>query len=174
MSPIESVIMDKNNHGRSPTSKPTSPTSPDPVASPGISDAEPWTGLYECAWFRSLVWLIYLLSLATAANVLAWFPWGDGSYDLKDNIGIFILSYLAWFGFDLAVLLFFTVTSLSICHAQDTSDFRWTWRAQTRPNRYLSKWTKLIRRTLLIVAVSILTASSATFGSYFLLDPSPK
>ena len=145
MSPIESVIMDKNNHGRSSTSEPTSPTSPDPGASPGFFDAEPWTGLYECAWFRSLVWLIYLLSLATAANILWIFPLGDGSYDLKENIVYFIASYAAWFGVDFAVLLLFTIASLSLCHAQDNSDFRWTWRATTRSNGDRSK---LIRRII--------------------------
>lgn len=169
MPPIESVIMDKCNHGRSTTSEPTSPTSADPGASPGFSDAEPWAGLYECAWFRSLVWLIDLLSLATAANILWIFPWGGGSYDLKDSIGSFILSYLEWFGFDLAVILLFTITSLSLCHAQDNSDFRWTWKAETRPNRCLSKCEKLVRRTLLIIAVPLLTASSAAIGFLIVL-----
>ena len=163
LSPIESVVMDKN-YERSLTSASTSLISLDPVSSPESSNAEPWTDLYKCAWFGSLVWLIYLLSLAAAANVLWLFPVGDASYDLKENIGVLIQYYLAWFGFDLAVLLLFTIISSSLCHSQDTSEFRWTWMAKMRPNRRPSKRTKLIQTTLLIFSVLILTASSAAFG----------
>ena len=156
LSSAESVILDRKNSGRLPASASTHPES-----NPGSSSVEPWTNLYDCEWFRSLVWLIYLPSLATAANILWIFPFGGGSYDLKENIPYFIRSYAAWFGFDFAVLFLFTITSLSLCHAQDNSDFRWTWRATTRSNGDRSK---LIRRILLNISLLILTASSASFG----------
>ena len=162
---IESVIMDKKDSG------PPLISAPDPIASPGPSDAEPWIHLYEYAWFRSLVLLIYLLSLATAANVLVWFPGGGGTSNLMLDIGIYIMYYLAWFGFDLGVLLLFTVICLSICHAQDTSDIRWTWRAETRPTRRLSGWMKPIQRILLVGSVILLAMSSAGLGFFTLLNP---
>ncbi len=164
ISPIESVIMERKKYGRLPTSAPTDLISPEPVSSPGSSSAEPWTNLYECAWFRSLVRLIYLQTLVVAAITLTIFPLGNGAYDLGGNISYVMRDYLGWFGFDLALLLLFTITSLSLCHTQDTSGFRWTWRAKLRANWRPSKRTKLIQRIILNVSVLILTASSVAFG----------
>ena len=177
--PSESGMPDKKKDGQLQTSAPPNSNS---SSSPDFSSAEPWTALYKCAWFRSLVWLIYLQTLATAASVLIEFPWGGGSYDLKTNIGFFFKLYLAWFGVDLAMLLLFTITSLSLCHAQenDTTEFRWTWRAQKLLIQGPSKRTKLIRRIVLIASVLILTASSAMVGLFgfptspfnYIVDPS--
>ena len=171
--------MDWKNSERLPTSAPANSRSSVPIfispnstaiywrrrpfiatsSSPGSSSAEPWTDLYKCAWFRSLVWLIYLLSLVTASNVIFVIPVSNGSSNLKGNIGFMLQFYLAWFGVDLAVLLLFTITSLSLCHAQDTSEFRWTWRAKK-----VAKPTKPIQRRLLIVSVWVLAGLSAVFG----------
>ena len=156
--------MDNKNSGPLPTSTSTHLISPHSGPNHGSSSVEPYTSLHDYAWFRSLVWLIYLQSLATAANFLLLFPLGDGSVDLKDDIRLFIGFYSTWFGLDLAMLFFFTVTSLSLCHTQDSSDFRWTWRAEKDPHWGPSKRAKLIQRILLIVSVSILAGSSATFG----------
>lgn len=105
MSPTESVIMDRKKYGRLPTSAPTDLIPSESISSPGSSNAEPWTDLYECAWFRSLVRLIYLQTLGVAANILTTFPLGIGAYNFLENISIIIQNYLAWFGFDLAMLL---------------------------------------------------------------------
>ena len=144
--------------------------SPDAVSSPGPSSAEPWTDLYECAWFRSLVKLIYLQTLGMAASVLDLFLLANGAYNLKGNIGFIIQVFLAWFGFDLAVLLLFTVMSLSLCHAQDTSGLCWTWRAKLRTDWRPSKRTKLIQRIILNISVLILTTPSVTFGWFLVYD----
>ena len=151
--------MERKHSGRLPTSASTYIKSPDPVSSPGSSSVEPWTNLYECAWFRSLVWLIYSMSLATAAIVLYVFPYQGDAYNLKAEIGFFFGFFSAWFGVDLVLLLLFTITSLSLCHAQDTSEVRWTWRANMLPKR-----TSPFQRILLIVSVLVLTGSSGIFG----------
>ena len=173
LSPTESVIMKRKKYGRLPASAPTELISPDPVSSPGSSSSEPWTDLYECAWFRSLVRLIYLQTLGIAANVLYIFALGNGAYNMNHNIGFIVQFYLIWFGYDLAMLLLFTMTSLSLCHAQDTSVLRWTWRAKLRANWRPSKRTKLIQRIILNVSVLVLTAPSVAFGwilLYYILE----
>ena len=167
LSITEKVIIDGENAGPLPTSVTTNLTSRDHTSNPEFSSTEPWTGLYECSWFRSLVWLIYLQSLVTAANLLYIFPFSGASSDLKQAISFFLGVYLGWFGLELIILLLFTITSLSLCHAQDNSESRWTWRAQKRANWCLSKRRKLSRRILLMVSALILTASSATFGFAF-------
>lgn len=117
--PTKSVIVDRENPGRLPTSASTLPPIESVKMEGGIqinrrlphqriahrgipnygsSDGEPYTGLYDYAWFRSLLWLIYLQSLATAANFLLLFPWGDGSVDLEGNIRLFVAFYSTWFG----------------------------------------------------------------------------
>ena len=164
MSPTESVIMNRKKYGRLPTSASTDIISPEPVLGPGSSSAEPWTDLYECAWFRSLVRLIYLQTLSIAAYVLVIFPLGNGAYDMGGYITSITEFFLAWFGLDLAMLWLFTITSLSLCHGQDASGLRWTWRAKLRAKWCPSKRTQLIQRTILDVSVLILTASSATVG----------
>ena len=171
LSPTESFIMDKKTFGQLPTSASTHLLSPHLKSNRGLSSAEPWTDLYECAWFRSLVWLIYLLNLAIATNILWVFPFTGNAALLEFYIGSTIQFYSSWFGFDLAVLLLFTITSLSLCHAQDTSELRWTWRAEMHANWYPSKRTKLIQQILLIVSVFVLAASSAMFGWLLLLFP---
>ena len=164
LSPIESVIMDKESYGQSPTSAPTSLKSPDPVASRGFSDAEPWTDLHEYAWFHSLVWLIYLQSLGIAANIFAVYAFQDESYNIGNYIGTAIIVYSFWIGFDLVMLLLFTVLSLLLCHAKDTSELRWTWRAKLRANRRRSKRIRLIERLSLNGLLSVLTTASGLFG----------
>ena len=67
------------------------------------------------------------MSLTTAANVLYVFPFEDESHDLKSDIRSIIGYYSAWFGVDLAMVLFFTITSLLLSNVQDISEFRWTW-----------------------------------------------
>ncbi len=165
LSPTESVIMDRKKSGQLPTSASTHPTSPHPASphpasthstsphpgsNPGSSSAEPWTALYECGWFRSLVWLIYLLNLVIATVILYLFPFSNRAVYLKDYIRSLIRFFLGWFGFDLALLLLFTLSSLSLCYAQDT----------------LSKRTNLIQNLLLIVGVLFLAVSSGLYGWY--------
>ena len=164
LSPIESVIMEKTKYERLPSSGPPDLESPDPVASPGLSDAEPWTDLYEYAWFRSLIWLIYLQSLGIAASILSLCALQDDSYNLGKNIAVTIIVYLFWIGFDLAMLLLFTVVSLSLCHSKDTSGLRWTWRAKLRANRRRSKWIRSTQRIVLNVSILVLTTASGFFG----------
>ena len=156
--------MDRKKYGRLSTSAPTDIVSPELESSPGSSSAEPWTDLYKYAWFRSLIRLIYLQTLGIAANVLKLFPLGHGAYNLGRNMAVIIIYYLLWVGFDFAMLLLFTITSLSLCHAQDTSGLRWTWRAKLRANGRPSKRTKLTQRIKLNVSVLILTVPSAVFG----------
>ena len=164
MSPAESVIMNRKKYGRLPTTAPTDLISPEPVLGPEPSSAEPWTDLYECAWFCSLVRLIYLQTLSVAANVLVIFPLGHGGYDMGGNIKYITEFFLSWFGFDLAMLLLFTIASLSLCHGQDASGLRWTWRGKLRAKWRPSKRTQAIQRIILDASVLILTASSATVG----------
>ena len=163
-SPIESVIMEKKNSGRLPTSASTHLISTDPLSSSGCSSAEPLTNLYECACFRSLVWLIYLLSLVIASEVLLDFPLSDGSANLEERFCYVFQFYLQWFGADLAILLLFTILSLCSCYAHDNLEFRWTLSAKMLVNRHPSKRTKLIGRILLVASVLILTTLSATVG----------
>lgn len=170
LSPTESVIKNRKNYKQLPNSAPTDLISPRLSLCPGPSSAEPWNDLYECAWFRSLVWLIYLQSLGIAANVIAIFGSGEGFYNLDKYIGYVIRVYSAWFGFDFAVLLLFTIMSLSLCHARDNSELRWTWRAKLRANWGPLKRTKLIQRIMLNASLLILTVSSASFGWVLLFD----
>ena len=137
----------------------TSASKSDRGASSGSSNAEPWTKLYGCAWFRSLVWLLYLMSLATATTVLYVFPLQGDSYDLKNNIASIIQYYAAWFGVDFGMLFLLTIVSLSLFNVEDISQHRWTWLA-----KMLGKRTERIQRILLIILVLGLTASSAAFG----------
>ena len=160
LSRIDSVIMDKKSYEQLPTSAPTGLISPRLKSSPGSSGAEPWTDLYECAWFRSLVWLIYLQSLSIATVVIIMFPIADGPYNFGHKVGFLVRFFLAWFGFDLAMLLLFAITSLSLCHVQDASALIWTWRAKIRANRRTSRQAQLLQTILLFVSVLILTASS--------------
>ena len=166
--PTENVIMDRKKYGRLPTSTTTDLVSPELVSSPRSSSSEPWTGLYECAWFRSLVRLIYLQTLGIAVSMLTILRLQTVANELMAHLVGFIQIYLAWFGFDLALMLLFTITSLSLCHAQDASRFRWTWQAKLQANWRPSRWTKLIQRIILNVSVLILTASSVVFGWAFL------
>lgn len=148
--------MDRTNCGRLPSS---ASTQTDPIESSGSSSAEPWTNLYKSSWFPSLVWLIYIQSLATAANVLYVFPFEGDSYELNDDIGSAFGYYFAWFGVDLAMLFIFTITSLLLSNVQDTLEFGWVWGA-----KMLAKQTEQIQILLLILSVLILSAASATFG----------
>ena len=162
--------MDRKKYGRLPTSAPMDLVPLNPTSSPGPSSAEPWTDLYECAWFRALVRLIYLQTLGVAATVLNLFALMNGAYNLKSGISFITQVFLAWFGFDLAVLLLFTLVSLTLCHAQDTSGLRWTWRAKLGANWRPSKRTILIQRIILNLSVLILTAPSVSFGWLLLVD----
>ena len=150
LSTPESVIMERRNS----TSRHT-----DPAPSPGSSSPEPWTDLYKCAWFHSLVWLIYLMSLIIAANILYVFPFGGGSQDLIQDIGYFIVYYAAWFGVDFGIVFLSTVASLSLFKVDDISQLRWKWRAAM-----LGMRTEQVQRILLIILVLGLAASSAAFG----------
>ena len=149
-------MMERKNSQRLPIS---ASRHPDPVPTAGSSSAEPWKNMYKCAWFHSLVWLIYLMSLTTAANILYVFPFEEDAYDLKSDIGSIIRYYADWFGVDLAILLLFTITLLSLSNVEDISQLRWTWRPEM-----LGMRTEQIQRILLIVLVLGLTASSAAFG----------
>ena len=167
LSRVESVIMNKKNYKQLPTSASTGLVSPRLTLSPGPSSAEPWTDLYECAWFRSLVWLIYLQSLSIAAVLIIMFPIGGVPYDFGKRIGLIVRFFLAWFGFDLAMLLLLAIASLSLCHVQDASALRWTWRAKIRVNGSTSRQAQLLRTILLGFSVLILTLSS-TLGFFCL------
>ena len=156
LSPTESVIMERKCSGRLLTS---APTQTDPIEGSGSSSAEPWTNLYKSSWFPALVWLIYIQSLATAANVLYVFPFEGDSYELNDDIGAAFGYYFAWFGVDLAMLFIFTIASLLLSNVQDSLEFGWTWGAEM-----LAKQTEQIQTLLLILSVLILSAASATFG----------
>ena len=161
--------MNKKSYERLPTSAPTELTLPCLRSCPGPSSAEPWNDLYEYAWFRSLVWLIYLQSLGIAATVIAIFVFLEGFNNLDRYIEIIVRIYLGWFGFDFAILLLFAIMSLSLCHAQDNSELRWTWRAELSANCGPSKRTRLIQRVILNVSLLMLTALSASFGWILLM-----
>ncbi|KAL6718661.1 hypothetical protein ACLMJK_002895 [Lecanora helva] len=68
--------------------------------------------LYGFPWFSGTVFLIYLLSIAPAADVLYTFPYGEGFARFSDNFAGLSQSYLAWIGVGLCLLGIFVFVNL--------------------------------------------------------------
>ena len=68
--------------------------------------------LYEFIWFRIMILLIYLLSLAVSADALYTFPYERATSELTAFFGPDFLEYFTWFCLDLLIVWTFVLVTL--------------------------------------------------------------
>lgn len=69
---------------------------------------------YQYPWFRSLIILIYGLTLGLAGNVLWFFPYLGTSSDPQERVVVLVQLYAPWLAYNLAIVWIFILVSLPL------------------------------------------------------------